>query len=75
MQRGNRSVETDYVNGEIVLIGALHGVPTPWNRALQQAANHYVRNGIEPGSISVDEFVADVERGIEAGAVAEGIAG
>ncbi len=62
IQRGNRSVETDYVNGEIVLIGALHGVPAPWNRALQQAANHCVRNGIPPGSIGVDEFVEGVER-------------
>ncbi|MYB42208.1 MAG: hypothetical protein F4X76_08505, partial [Chloroflexi bacterium] len=75
VQRGNRSVETDYVNGEIVLIGALHGVPTPWNRALQQAANHCVRNGIEPGSIGVAEFVADVERDIAAGAVTGGVAG
>ena len=73
IQRGNRSVETDYVNGEIVLLGALHGVPAPWNRALQQAANHCVRNGIPPGSIGVDEFVADIEQGIAAGAAVEGI--
>ena len=74
VQRGNRSVETDYVNGEIVLIGALHSVPTPWNRALQQAANHCVRNAIEPGSTTVDEFVEGVEQEIAA-AAAEGIAG
>ena len=74
VQRGHRSVETDYVNGEIVLIGALHGVPTPWNRALQQAANHAVRNAIPPGSLAVADFVAGVERGIAAGA-AEGSTG
>ena len=29
------SIETDYLNGEISLLGRLHGVPTPANRALQ----------------------------------------
>lgn len=66
VQRGNRSVETDYVNGEIVLLGALHGVPAPWNRALQRAANDCVRAGRAPGSIGVGEWMRSVaaEEGI-----------
>src|SRR5439155_324177 len=35
LARGLPSVETDYLNGEIVLIGRLHGVPTPVNAAMQ----------------------------------------
>ena len=79
VQRGNRSVETDYVNGEIVLLGALHGVPTPYNRAVQQAANQCVRLGVPPGSIGVDELIRSVEDGTaleiaRPGAVKQGVA-
>ncbi len=31
------SIEADYLNGEIVLLGRLHGVPTPINAALLAA--------------------------------------
>ncbi len=37
--RGQGSIETDYINGEIVLLGRSFGVPTPVNEAIQQAAN------------------------------------
>jgi 2-dehydropantoate 2-reductase len=36
--RGTGRVETDYLNGEIVLLGRLHNVPTPVNEALQRGA-------------------------------------
>ncbi len=29
LKRGTGTIETDYLNGEIVLLGRLHGVPTP----------------------------------------------
>ncbi len=35
LQRG-RTLETDYLNGEIVLLGRLHGVPTPVNADIQR---------------------------------------
>jgi 2-dehydropantoate 2-reductase len=35
LQRGV-SLETDYLNGEIVLLGRLHGVPTPVNADIQR---------------------------------------
>lgn len=57
LSRGAGSIETDYLNGEISLLGALHGVPTPFNRMLQQVAAEAVREGREPGSYSVDELV------------------
>lgn len=37
--RGTGNIETDFLNGEIVLLGRLHGVATPANRVLQHQAN------------------------------------
>ncbi|MEN9475724.1 MAG: hypothetical protein RIS48_2446, partial [Pseudomonadota bacterium] len=31
------SHEVDFLNGEVVLLGRLHGVATPFNQAIQQA--------------------------------------
>ncbi len=56
LARGSRSIETDYLNGEIALLGSLHGVPTPYNRALQHAASQAAREGRPPGSLKVDEL-------------------
>jgi 2-dehydropantoate 2-reductase len=36
IQRGLGDVETDYLNGEIVRLGRLRGVPTPVNETIQQ---------------------------------------
>jgi 2-dehydropantoate 2-reductase len=57
LERGAGSLETDYLNGEISLLGALHGIPTPFNRMLQQAAAEAVRMGRRPGSYTVDELL------------------
>ena len=51
--RRSRSVEGDYLNGEIVLLGRLHGVPTPVNRLLQWQANLLARAGGAPGDVPV----------------------
>ena len=56
IQRGLRSAETDYINGEVALLGALHGVATPYNRAVNLLANRSAREGIEPGTVSVNEL-------------------
>ena len=39
LARGTGSIEADYLNGEIVMLGRLHGVDTPVNAALQRIAN------------------------------------
>ena len=39
LARGQGSIETDYINGEIVRLGRAFGVATPVNEAIQQAAN------------------------------------
>ena len=54
--RGTGDIEADYLNGEIVQLGRLHGVPTPANRAIQAAANEVVRDGLAVGAITADEL-------------------
>jgi 2-dehydropantoate 2-reductase len=60
LARGHATLETDYLNGEIALLGRVHGVPTPVNRALQQIAADAVRAGVAPGSWSLDQLAARV---------------
>jgi 2-dehydropantoate 2-reductase len=52
LERGTGSIETDFLNGEIVLLGRLHGVPTPVNAAVQALANRIARERLEPGSLA-----------------------
>ncbi|MCB5179563.1 ketopantoate reductase family protein [Streptomyces antimicrobicus] len=58
LQRGTGSIEADYLNGEISLLGRLHGVPTPVNEVLRHAANIFAREGLPPGSMSVADLTA-----------------
>lgn len=60
--RGTGTVETDYLNGEIVRIGRLHGVPTPVNTALASLARRAATNGWAPRSLPAGEVDAQVER-------------
>ena len=57
LARGSGSIEADYLNGEIVLLGRLHGVSTPVNELLQRMAARAAREGTAPGSISPDELI------------------
>ena len=56
--RGAGTIETDYLNGEIVLLGRLHGVPTPVNELLCELARQAVREGAKPGWISPETLLA-----------------
>jgi 2-dehydropantoate 2-reductase len=58
LARGQGTIETDYLNGEVVLLGRLHGVPTPVNGLLQGTANRMAHDRAAPGSISADELLA-----------------
>ena len=53
--RRTGDIEADYLNGEIVQLGRLHGVPTPANAVVQRMANDLARQGGEPGSVPVTE--------------------
>jgi 2-dehydropantoate 2-reductase len=56
------SIETDYLNGEISLIGRVHGVRTPLNDRLCALANAHARQGGGPGELDA----ADVLSGVQA---------
>ncbi len=51
-------LETDYLNGEIVLHGRLQGVPTPVNEALCRLAWQAAHEGWTPGSLSPGDVLA-----------------
>ncbi len=48
-----RSLEVDFLNGEIVALGRAHGVPTPTNAALQRLAAEAVERNIAPGGMTI----------------------
>ena len=58
--RGAGSVETDYLNGEIVLQGRLVGVATPVNELLQSLARETVRERRHPGWLTAAEVLARI---------------
>ena len=59
LAKGSTSLETDYFNGEIVLLGRLHGVPTPANEFLQHFAQRMLRERIGAGSMTPDQLDAE----------------
>ena len=61
LARQSGNVESDYLNGEIVLLGRLHGVPTPVNAALQRLAKLSALERRQPGSLSIADLTARIE--------------
>lgn len=62
LARRTGSIETDFLNGEIVRIGRLHAVPTPVNALLQQLARRHAHQRRPPGSISCADLLDQLER-------------
>lgn len=56
LARGTGSIETDFLNGEIVLLGRRHGVPTPANALVQRLARSHARAATPPGTVAEDEL-------------------
>lgn len=56
--RGTPTVETDYLNGEIVLLGRLHGVSTPINAALCELSDRHLRERRAPQTLPAEEVLA-----------------
>lgn len=57
LARGTGVVEADTLNGEIVLLGRLHHVPTPVNEHLRGLVHRAAREGWPPGSRPVEELL------------------
>jgi 2-dehydropantoate 2-reductase len=51
-------VEVDHLNGEIVLLSRLHGVPAPVNRMLQEATHRAVAERTPPRSVPAADLLA-----------------
>ncbi|SEL94139.1 ketopantoate reductase family protein [Streptacidiphilus jiangxiensis] len=49
-------VEVDFLNGEIAMLGRLHGVPTPTNDLLRREVARLAAEGLPPGSTDAAEL-------------------
>jgi 2-dehydropantoate 2-reductase len=58
LRRGAGSVETDYLNGEIAMLGRQVGVPTPVNEVLQRLCSEFARQGRPAGSLEPADLLA-----------------
>jgi 2-dehydropantoate 2-reductase len=58
LARTSGVIETDQLNGEVVLLGRLHGVLTPVNELLRRLAGADARAGIPPGGHREADFLA-----------------
>jgi 2-dehydropantoate 2-reductase len=53
--RKQGSIETDFLNGEIVRLGKSLGIETPFNRTVQILASEMARGREEPGKYTADQ--------------------
>jgi 2-dehydropantoate 2-reductase len=60
LERRSGSVETDFLNGEIVLLGRLHGVSTPVNAALARLAFTLAESATGPAALDADEILRPI---------------
>lgn len=58
LDRGTGTIESAYLNGEIALLGRLHGVPTPVNALLTRLANSAAERHLPPGAINETQVLA-----------------
>ena len=61
IRRGTGNIETDFLNGEIVQLGRLHGIPTPANAVLQRLGNRMANEGLPIGSFPTDTVLQMIE--------------
>ena len=57
VERGTRSLETDYLNGEIVLLARQLGLPSPLNETVQILARETLIRGLQPGWLAPEEVL------------------
>jgi 2-dehydropantoate 2-reductase len=58
LERRTGAVESDYLNGEIVMLARLHDAAAPVNEALARVCTDMAREAEPPASRSADEFLA-----------------
>lgn len=60
LHRATGGIESDFLNGEVVLLGRTHGVPTPANAVLQRMARELAAARRPPGSEPAAEVLAAI---------------
>ncbi len=63
LHRRQGSIEADFLNGEVVRLGRIHGIATPYNAVLQRVATEMARLRQAPGRHTVEELTAMAEGG------------
>jgi 2-dehydropantoate 2-reductase len=59
LARHTGEVETDYLNGEIALLGRLHGIDTPVNAALCRLAARVASDGSGPQTLTAADVLSE----------------
>ncbi|MER7283276.1 2-dehydropantoate 2-reductase N-terminal domain-containing protein [Dactylosporangium sp. NPDC000244] len=60
LTRRTGTVEADYLNGEIVLLGRLHGVPAPANETVRRLVVDAARTAKAPGALTPAQLLAAI---------------
>ena len=60
LARATGTVETDYLNGEIVLIGRRLGVPVPVNQLIQASITRLAAERAQPGAVPAEDLLAQL---------------
>ena len=60
LARHTPTTEVDYLNGEIVWLGRMHGVPTPVNDALQRLMRHAAIAAAPPAAMTIDQLTKQI---------------
>jgi 2-dehydropantoate 2-reductase len=60
LARATGSVESDYLNGEIVLLGRRLGMPVPVNQLIQASIGKLAAERVQPGSVSAEDLLAQL---------------
>ena len=63
LARGSASTEVDFLNGEITMLGRIHGISTPANRTVMRVLAKMVREHQTPGSYREADLLAEIDAG------------
>jgi len=63
LERRTGNIEAAQLNGDVVELGHLLGIPTPYNELLWKTAETMASQGEKPGKYTADELLTTVQRG------------
>ena len=63
LARGTGNIEAAQLNGDVVMLGHLLGIPTPYNELLWHTADRMASCGEKPGMYTADELAKAVQQG------------